>query len=68
MSDTNTINKVLDRAATLYSVWQITENDTDFFELYGMAEAISIMLNIEHTEAMDRIRDHKDKRDEGFDF
>ena len=68
MSDTNTINKVIYRAATIYIVWQITESDMDFFELYGMAEAISIMLNIEHTEAMDRIRDHKDKRDEEFDF
>ena len=69
MANTNAnIEKVLDRAVTVYNVWQVTESDTTYSEYYGIEEALALMLGIEQTEAAKMIREHRNKKEEMTDF
>lgn len=67
-TNTNNIDKVLDRAAILLGSWHTTESDMTYCELRGMESALAIMLDIDQSEAGKMIRDHKNKLDEKFDF
>lgn len=62
------IEKVLDRAVTVYNVWQVTESDTTYSEYYGIEETLALMLGIEQTEAEKMIREHRNKKEEMTDF
>ena len=53
------INKVFDRAVTVYNVWQATENDLAYCEYRGIEETLALVLGIELTEAEKMIRAHK---------
>ena len=59
------INKVLDRAVTVYNVWQATESDLAYCEYRGIEETLALVLGIEMTEAEKMIRDHKMELEEG---
>ena len=58
------INKVLDRAATVYNVWLATESDTTYSEYYCIEETLALMLGIKQHEAEKMIRNHRLKLDE----
>lgn len=56
------MDKILDRAATLYRVNQIVESDMTYCELRGMCEVLAIMLDVSMEYAMDIARDYANKR------